>query len=36
MLRSVNEVGRLLYFAGANSWLVLCDDAGHTLGELSR
>ncbi|MBM6816635.1 hypothetical protein H6A23_05585 [Olsenella uli] len=36
VLRSVNEVGRLLYFAGANSWLVLRDDAGHTLDELSR
>lgn len=36
MLRSVNEVGHLLYFAGTNSWLVLRDDAGRTLDELSR
>ena len=36
VLRSVNEVGHLLYFAGTNSWLVLRDDAGRTLDELSR
>lgn len=30
-LKSVNEVGHLLYFAGTNSWLVLKDEAGKTL-----
>jgi len=35
VLRSVNEVGHFLYFAGTNSWLVLHDDAGHTIHELT-
>ena len=30
-LKSVNEVGHLLYFAGTNSWLNLKDQAGQTL-----
>ncbi|MFZ2733440.1 MAG: hypothetical protein WAX59_01920, partial [Lactococcus raffinolactis] len=30
-LKSVNEVGHLLYFAGTNSWLILKDQAGQTL-----
>ncbi|GAB2021846.1 hypothetical protein RyT2_09200 [Pseudolactococcus yaeyamensis] len=30
-LKSVNEVGHLLYFAGTNSWLVLKDQAGQSL-----
>ncbi|GAX47241.1 hypothetical protein [Pseudolactococcus reticulitermitis] len=30
-LKSVNEVGHLLYFAGTNSWLVLKDQNGQTL-----
>ena len=30
-LKSVNEVGHLLYFAGKNSWLILKDQAGQTL-----
>ncbi|MDR0959437.1 MAG: AbrB/MazE/SpoVT family DNA-binding domain-containing protein [Propionibacteriaceae bacterium] len=36
VLRSVNEVGHLLYFAGTNSWLVLTDANGKTLDEWSR
>lgn len=36
VLRSVNEVGHLLYFAGTNSWRVLRDDDGRTLDELAR
>ncbi|MFD1392731.1 hypothetical protein ACFQ3L_03885 [Lacticaseibacillus jixianensis] len=35
-LRSVNEVGLFLYFGDTNGWLVLIDDAGHTLDELTR
>lgn len=35
VLKSVNEVGLLLYFAGTNSWLQLKDAAGHTLDELT-
>ena len=35
VLRSVNEVGNFLYFAGTNSWLHIHDDAGHTLDELT-
>lgn len=30
-LKSVNEVGHLLNFAGTNSWLILKDQAGQTL-----
>ena len=30
-LKSVNEVGHLLYFAGTNSWLILKDQADQTL-----
>jgi hypothetical protein len=30
-LKSVNEVGHLLYFAGTISWLILKDQAGQTL-----
>ena len=30
-LKSVNEVGHLLYFAATNSWLILKDQAGQTL-----
>jgi len=36
VLRSVNEVGHFLYFAGTNSWLILHDDAGHTIDELTK
>lgn len=36
ILRSVNEVGHFLYFAGTNSWLVLHDDAGRTIDEYAR
>jgi hypothetical protein len=32
-LKSVNEVGHFLYFAGTNSWLVLKDDKGKTIDE---
>jgi hypothetical protein len=35
VLKSVNEVGHLLYFAGTNSWLVLKDEAGRTLDDYS-
>lgn len=34
-LRSVNEVGTFLYFAGTNSWLQLKDPDGKTLDELT-
>jgi len=30
-LKSVNEVGNFLYFAGTNSWLVLKDQSGKTI-----
>jgi hypothetical protein len=33
ILRSVNEVGHFLYFAGTNSWLELIDNKGRTLHE---
>lgn len=36
VLKSVNEVGHLLYFAGTNSWLVLKDANGKTIDEYSR
>jgi catechol 2,3-dioxygenase-like lactoylglutathione lyase family enzyme len=35
VLKSVNEVGHLLYFAGTNSWLVLKDEVGRTLDDYS-
>ncbi|WCG34932.1 hypothetical protein [Companilactobacillus farciminis] len=34
-LRSVNEVGTFLYFAGTNSWLKLISPEGKTLDELT-
>lgn len=34
-LRSVNEVGTFLYFAGTNSWLQLISPEGKTLNELT-
>ena len=33
ILKSVNEVGLFLYFAGTNSWLELVDKNGKTLNE---
>ncbi|MBJ7693577.1 hypothetical protein C6P08_00095 [Weissella confusa] len=36
VLKSANEVGHFLYFAGTNTWLQLIDDQGRTLDELSR
>lgn len=33
VLKSVNEVGLFLYFAGTNSWLELVDENGKTLNE---
>ncbi|MGF2384722.1 hypothetical protein [Lentilactobacillus otakiensis] len=33
VLKSVNEVGLFLYFAGTNSWLVLKDDDGKSIDE---
>lgn len=36
VLKSVNEVGHLLYFAGTNSWLVLKDENGKTIDAYSR
>lgn len=35
ILKSVNEVGHFLYFAGTNSWLVLTDADGRSLHERS-
>ena len=35
ILRSVNEVGHFLYFAGTNSWLEMIDDQGRTIHELT-
>lgn len=35
ILKSPNEVGHFLYFAGTNSWLVLQDAFGHTLDDWS-
>lgn len=34
-LKSINEVGHFLYFAGTNSWLQLITPDGHTLHELT-
>jgi hypothetical protein len=31
ILKSVNEVGNFLYFAGTNSWLILKDKDGKTI-----
>ena len=36
VLKSANEVGHFLYFAGTNTWLQLKDAQGRTLNELSR
>jgi hypothetical protein len=33
VLKSVNEVGHFLYYAGTNSWLVLKDKDGKTIDE---
>ena len=33
ILKSVNEVGHFLYFAGVNSWLILKDKDGKTINE---
>ncbi|MEG2708985.1 MAG: hypothetical protein RR968_07605, partial [Vagococcus sp.] len=33
LLKSVNEVGLFLYFAGTNSWLEMIDQNGKTLNE---
>ena len=33
ILKSVNEVGHFLYFAGTNSWLILKDIDGKTINE---
>jgi len=35
ILKSVNEVGNFLYFAGTNSWLVLKDKNGKTIDSYS-
>ncbi|MEY8537744.1 hypothetical protein AALM99_04725 [Lactococcus muris] len=35
ILRSVNEVGHFLYFAGTNSWLEMFDDEGRSIHELT-
>lgn len=35
VLRSVNEIGTFLYFAGTNSWLQLTSPEGKTLNELT-
>jgi hypothetical protein len=35
VLRSVNEVGHFMYFAGTNSWLHMFDSEGHTIDELT-
>ncbi|RCW17839.1 hypothetical protein CAC02_01045 [Streptococcus gallolyticus] len=36
VLKSVNEVGHFLYFAGTNSWQVLKDETGKSLDDYSR
>lgn len=36
VLKSVNEVGLFLYFAGINSWLVLKDENGKTIDEWTK
>ncbi|MFK4947402.1 hypothetical protein ET006_04805 [Lactococcus garvieae] len=35
ILRSVNELGHFLYFAGTNSWLEMFDEEGRSIHELS-
>lgn len=35
ILRSVNELGHFLYFAGTNSWLEMFDDEGRSIHELT-
>ena len=35
ILKSVNEVGHFLYFAGTNSWMILKDKDGKTIHEYS-
>lgn len=35
ILKSVNEVGNFLYFAGTNSWLILKDKNGKTINDYS-
>ena len=35
ILRSVNEIGHFLYFAGTNSWLEMFDDQGRSIHELT-
>lgn len=35
LLRSVNEIGHFLYFAGTNSWLEMFDDEGRSIHELT-
>lgn len=36
VLKSVNEVGLLLYFAGTNSWLELLDSDGKSIDEWTK
>jgi hypothetical protein len=36
VLRSVNEVGHFMYFAGTNSWLHIKDSSGKTLDEIAK
>ncbi|MCL1801143.1 MAG: hypothetical protein FWG25_07265 [Promicromonosporaceae bacterium] len=36
VLRSVNEVGNFMYFAGTNSWLHMRNEQGETIDELTR
>jgi len=35
ILKSVNEVGHFLYFAGTNSWLILKDKDGKSINDYS-
>ena len=35
ILRSVNEMGHFIYFAGTNSWLEMFDDEGRSIHELT-
>ena len=36
ILKSVNEVGLFLYYGGTNSWLILKNQTGKTIDELSK
>lgn len=36
VLKSVNEVGLFLYFAGTNSWLELKDASGRTIEDWTK